>query len=257
MSATRTALVIEWTKVRHSPVGLVTTLLLCLGTVAVTGASMASVGAGGILAAKSEVFVGDGGWAGLLGLAGQVVAAGGLLGFGVMAGWLHGREFADGTVSALFARPVSLRAVARAKLILYLLWAAAVAVALTLGVLVLGVVLALAGAEGFAAGGAARPALTLVCVTVLTAWLALPCAWVATRSRGYLAAVGAAVGLVVLAQLSVLLGAEGWFPFAAPGWWVSQAGAVGPATVLQLLLVVPVAAAAAALTLRAWDRLTL
>lgn len=257
MSATTTAFGIEWTKVRHSPVGVVTTLLLCLGTVAVTGASMASVGEGGVLAAKSEVFVGDGGWAGLFGLAGQVVAAGGLLGCGVMAGWLYGREFTDGTVAALFARPVSLRAVALAKLGLYLLWVLAVAVCVTLGVLALGAVLTVAGTDGFASGGVVRPALTLSGVTVLTGLLALPCAWVATRTRGYLAAVGAAVAVVVAAQTSVLLGAGGWLPFAAPGWWVAQSGAVDPTTVLQLGLVLPVAALAAALTVRAWSRLDL
>ncbi len=257
MSPTRTALGIEWTKARHSPVGVVTTLLLCLGTVAVTGASMASVGAGGVLAAKSEVFVGDGGWPGLFGLAGQVVAAGGLLGCGVMAGWLYGREFTDGTVASLFARPVSLRAVAAAKLGLYLVWVLAVAVAVTLGVLALGAVLTVAGTEGFASGGAARPALTLCGVAVLTGLLALPCAWVATRTGGYLAAVAAAVVIVVVAQMSVLLGAGGWVPFAAPGWWVAQSGAVDATTVLQLALVLPVAAAAGALTVRSWGRLTL
>jgi ABC-2 type transport system permease protein len=258
-----TALTIEWTKARHSPVGVVTSLLLVLGTVAVTGASLASVGADGMLAAKSEVLVGDGGWAGLFGLAGQVVAAGGLLGCGVMVGWLYGREFTDGTVAALFARPVPLRAVAQAKLALYLLWVLAVSSAVTLGVLALGAGLTVSGAEGFASGGAARPAAVLWVATVLwvafvlTGLLALPCAWVATRTGGYLAGVGAAVVLVVLAQMTVLLGAGGWFPFAAPGWWVAGSGATDALSVLQLALVLPVAAVAGAATVRSWGRLSL
>lgn len=257
MSTTTTALAIEWTKFRRSPVSVVTTLLLALGTVAITGASMASVGAGGMLATKSEVFVGDGGWAGLFGMAGQVVAAGGLLGFGVLAGWLYGREFTDGTVAGLFARPVSLGSIATAKLGLYLGWALAVAVVLTIGVLGLGAALALTGVAGFAEGAVVRPAATLLAVTVLTALLALPCALVATLTRGYLAAIGAAVTIVVLAQMSVLLGAGGWFPFAAPGWWVASGSDLDAVTAVQLALVGPVAIAAAALTVRMWGRLVL
>lgn len=257
MSPTSTALAVEWSKFHRSPVSGSTTLILALGVMAVTGASVASVGADGLLAAKSQVLIGDGGWAGLFGIAGQVVAAGGMLGFGVMAGWMHGREFTDGTVAALFAHPVSLRSVATAKLVLYLAWALAVSVAVTIALLALGAVLALGGSAGFESGAAARPAATLLVVSVLTALLALPCAWVATLTRGYLAAVGAAITIVVLAQMSVLLGLGGWFPFAAPGLWVVQAGALDVTTVTQLAMALPVAAAAAALTLRTWANLTL
>ncbi|MEE6272164.1 ABC transporter permease [Georgenia sp. MJ206] len=123
MSAYRAALVVEWMKVRRSPVGGVTTALLVLGVAAVSGASFASIGGDGVLAAKAELLGGGQGWTGLLGLASQVMAVGGLLGFGVMAGWLFGREFTDGTVAALFARPVPLSAVAAAKLTVYLGWA--------------------------------------------------------------------------------------------------------------------------------------
>lgn len=257
MSTYVTALDVEWSKLRRSPVGVVTTALLVLGTVAVSAASLASMGGEGVLAAKADVLAGGTGWVGLFGIAGQVAAVGGLLGFGVMAGWLYGREFTDGTVAALFARPVPLSSVAVAKLLLYLAWALAVATLLTLGVLALGAVLTLSASTGFEAGAGGAAPVRLFAITLLTALLALPCALVATVTRGYLAAVGAAVTIVVVAQVAVMVGVGGWVPFAVPGLWAVGAGAGGGVTASQLALVAPLALATVALTVRAWDRLAL
>lgn len=55
----------------------------------------------------------------------------GLLGFGVALSWTIGREFSDGTITGLFALPVSRPVIALAKLLVHLLWITAVAVALT------------------------------------------------------------------------------------------------------------------------------
>lgn len=257
MSMYRTALSVEWTKFRRSVVSVVTSALLVLGIVAVVAASLTSIGGEGVLAAKAEALAGRPGWPALFSLAGQVTSVGGLLGFGVMVGWLHGREFTEGTVAALFARPVSLAHIAAAKLTVYLAWAIAVAAVLTLGVLALGGVLTLAGGPGFGQGTAGALPVKLFSITLLTALLALPCALVATLTRGYLAAIAAAIMIVVLSQIAVMLGAGGWFPFAAPGLWAVGGGRVSAVTVVQLALVPPLALVAAALTLRSWRRLTL
>lgn len=257
MSRYRAAVSVEWTKFRRSPVSGATTALLVLGVAAISAASFASIGKDGVLGAKAELLAVGEGWVGLFGLASQVMAVGGILGFGVMAGWLYGREFTDGTVSALFARPVPLSALAAAKLTIYLVWAATVA-ALVLGsVLAVGAALALAGDASLEAAAVPGPALRLVVVTALTALLATPCALVATLARGYLAAVAAAITIVVVAQVAVMLGVGAWFPFAAPGVWAADVPGADGVSPAQLALAVPVSLAAAAATVHAWRRLTL
>ncbi|MHA7264377.1 ABC transporter permease [Arthrobacter sp. TMN-37] len=181
---------------------------------------------------------------------------GGLLGFGVVAGWVFGREFTDGTVGSLFLAAVSRTATAAAKLLLVLAWSGAVAVALTATLLAAG---SITGTAGSAAGaGIFALAAKFLLITAATALLALPAAWAATLGRGYLAAIGAVIGIVVVAQLAAMTGLGGWFPFSAPGLWASQGGiGTDATTAVQVLLSVPVGALAAGLTLRSWRRLTL
>lgn len=58
--------------------------------------------------------------------------------------------------------------------------------------------------------------------------------------------------------MAVMSGAGGWFPFSAPGLWAISGGSgAGLVTGMQLLLVLPVPAVFIALTLIAWQRLTL
>src|SRR5690625_6725244 len=55
-------------------------------------------------------------WELLTGITTQVSAAGALLAFGVGLSWLFGREFADNTITGLFAQPVTRGCIALAKL---------------------------------------------------------------------------------------------------------------------------------------------
>jgi ABC-2 type transport system permease protein len=90
---------------------------------------------------------------------------------------------------------------------------------------------------------------------VMSAALTLPIAWVATLSRSVLGGVSAAIGLVVVAQVSVLASLGGWIPLAAPALWAVSAGAeVSP---VQLLLLVPFAGASVLASALAWRRMQL
>ncbi|ALE06304.1 hypothetical protein AL755_13915 [Arthrobacter sp. ERGS1:01] len=250
----RAALAVEWTKFRAAPVTLVTSALLVCGLLLISLASVLAVGGSGAFAAKAATISTDRGWTGLFDGATQVSAVASLLGFGVVIGWMFGREFTDGTATALFGIPVSRPAIAAAKFTIIAAWIGTMALALTAGVLAAGWLL------GFHAPAANVAALAgrLLLVTLLTGLLALPCACVATVGRGYLAAIGAVTAVVALAQVAVITGIGGWFPFAAPGLWAAAGGAaLGATAVLQLLLALPVAALALWLTLRMWRRLTL
>lgn len=250
----RAALAVEWAKFRRARPVWVTTALLTTGVVAMCVLTLQSVhGANAVMAGKAQTIVGDGGRAGLFAAADTIVSVGGLLGFGVVIGWVFGREFTDGTITGLWAAPVSRPALAAAKLLILLSWA--VATSLALGAALAVVAGTLVDEEPLDPG---TPALVgrFLAVALLTAGLAFPCAWVATVARGYLPAVGTIIAVVVVAQMAVMAGAGGWFPFSAPGLWAAgpQAGSVtGPQ--LALALVVP--AVSAGLTLWSWRRLAL
>ncbi|MDT0158336.1 ABC transporter permease [Microbacterium sp. ARD32] len=245
------AIRVEALKLTRSPVGIVAGLAIVLGLLALLGGISAAVAGG-----QPELVVKLGpaasaDWGGLLSAAAQIMSAGGLLGFGVVLSWMFGREFTDGTITALFALPVGRGRIALAKLVVFLCWAVAVAVASTLGLLALGLLLRY-GAPGPDAWVALGRQLAL---GALTAVSAIPVAWVATATRSLLAGVASAIALVVLAQVGALAGAGGWMPPAAPALWAISGGTAVSAG--QLSLTVAVAALFAAVVAVSWSRLQL
>lgn len=249
------ALAVEWLKFRHGRPVWVTSVFLVLGVTAMSALTLVAVdGENPLLAIKAQAIVGAGGWAGLFAAANTIVSVGGLLGFGVVIGWVFGREFTDQTIGGLFAATVGRPAIAAAKLLIVLVWPVLIAVLLVLTLLAAGTWLGAGAVDTEVLGLAAK----FVLITVLSGLLALPCAWAATLGRGYLTAIGAVIGIVIVAQMAVMAGAGGWFPFAAPGLWAIRDGAgADPAMAVQLLLILPLAALAAGLTLHAWHRLAL
>lgn len=243
------AVTAEWTKFRSAPVPIVTTVLLVLGVPGIAAAALAAASGNGPAAAKVAAMVGDGGAEGFLAVVTQVSAAGGLVASGVVNGWVFGREFDDRTISGLLAQPTTPTMIAGAKFLVLALWSTACTVALA------GVSLAAVGALGLEGGAGIGPSLVLLAmVSGLTAALAAVCALVASLARSRLAAVGAAVVLVALAQVAVLLGVGRWFPFATPGEWAAS-------TVVEvdgrggLAVAVVTAGLAAGATVWVWRRL--
>ncbi|RZL76809.1 MAG: bacitracin ABC transporter permease [Rhodococcus sp. (in: high G+C Gram-positive bacteria)] len=244
----RAALAVEWLKFRRARPAQVTTAFLVAGVTALCVLTVhPPAGGSSLTAAKAQSIGGEGGWAGLFTAADTIIAVAGLLGFGVVIGWVFGREFTDGTVHGICAAPVSRAAVAAAKLLILSAWAVATAVGLAAALIGAGLILDESGEPDLRT----RVGKFLL-VAVLTAALALPCAWVATLARGYLPAVAAVIAVVVLAQMAVLTGIGGWFPFSLPGLWAADTGAV-PAG--RLLLVLPIPVIGAALTVHRWQRL--
>lgn len=247
----RAALAVEARKAASARVVTSTTLLLILG-VAALGAVTTRAAADGNqqLLAKLGPLAADGGWISLLGTVSQVTAAGGLLAFGVVLSWLLGREFADGTVTGLFALPVSRSEIALAKLVVYLLWSFAVATALVVTTAVLGFATVTASLDGAASVALLR----LWALTVLTALLAVPAGWSATVGRGPLPGIATSVAILATAQIMAVAGIGGWFPFAAPALWAMFPDSISGA---QLALVPLVSLTFGWLTLATWRRLQL
>lgn len=242
---------VEALKLIRSPVGVIATLAIVLGALALLGGITAGV------AGRNPELIAKAGpaatldWNGLLAGATQITAVVSILGFGIVLAWTFGREFVEGTITGLFGLPAGRAKIALAKLTVYALWAVIVSVVLTLGVLTLGLAFSygLPSAEVWAALG------RLFILGVLSTGLAVPVAWFATLTRSLLAAVGGASALVVTAQIGALAGAGGWMPFAAPALWAMSSGTAVTAAQLGVTLAVPLAFVV--LSCAAWSRLQL
>ncbi|MFC8907026.1 ABC transporter permease [Micromonospora sp. NPDC057140] len=246
----RAALAVEARKVTSARVVAGTSILLLVGIAVLAGATTLAAAGNEQLMAKLGPSATQGGWVSLLATASQITAAGGLLAFGVVLSWLFGREFADGTVTGLFALPVSRPTIALAKLIVYLLSTVGVATLLVLMIAGIG----FATGAGPLAGTAPAGLLRLWSLTVLTALLAVPAGWAATIGRGLLPGIATAVAILVAAQILVVAGTGGWFPFVAPALWAISPGSVS-ATQLAIVPLVPLTFGL--LVLWTWHRLQL
>jgi ABC-2 type transport system permease protein len=248
----RAAIWAEVVKLAGSTVGRVGSAAIVIGISVLSGSMLlaaATTTDPQLLAKLGPVATGD--WTGFLLGAAQITGAGGLGGFAVVLAWMLGREFGDGTIAGLFALPVRRTTIALAKLIVYVAWVIAMSVLLAI---VLTLVGTFAGLGPIAAETVAM-LFRQAALGVMSAAITLPVAWAATLSRSVLGGVSVAIGLVVVAQVSVLAGLAGWMPLAAPALWAISLGTtVSP---IQLSLLIPFGAIFVILTTLSWRRLQL
>jgi ABC-2 type transport system permease protein len=251
MHGLRAAIVVEGRKLLTARVPIVTAVLLIAGVAAIClSTTFAAASGSPDVVAKLGPLVASGGWPGYLSAALQVTAAGSAGACGILLSWSFGREFSEGTVSGLFALPVSRQAIAASKLIVYLLWSVVAAAAVTVVLVAAGLLTGLGELTASDIGVAIR----LPLLIVLTAFMATPAAWVSTLSRGLLGGIAVTIALVASAQVLVFAGSGPWYPPAAPALWALQPTATnGTATLVGLLL----PAVVALLTVIAWGRLQL
>jgi ABC-2 type transport system permease protein len=247
----RAAIWAEVVKLAGSTVGRVGSIAVVAGIAVLSGSMLLAVHSDDpqLLAKLGPVATGD--WNGFLLGAAQITGAGGLGGFAVVLAWMFGREFGDGTITGLFALPVRRSTIALAKLLVYGVWAVAMSVLLGLVLLLVGTIAGLGPLTQADWETLARQ----VALGVMSAAITTPVACAATLSRSVLGGVSVAIGLVVVAQVSVLAGLGGWMPLAAPTLWAVSAG--GAVTPVQLFVLVPFVVAAALATALAWRRMQL
>ena len=246
------AAAVEARKAAASRVLASTAVLLVVGVTAIaTATTAAAAGGNEQLAAKLGPLAAQGGWPGLLAVADQVTAAAAVGAFGIGLSWLYGREFAEGTITGLFALPVTRPTIALAKLAVYLLWTVVTAAVLTTTLAIAAAATFRAAPDATAWAGLGR----LLALAVMSALLPLPAAWAATLGRGLLPGIAITAVLMVTAQIVVGASSAGaWFPFAAPALWAIQPGSTSP---VQLAVSGLVAAGFGVLTLLTWHRLQL
>ena len=182
----------------------------------------------GLVSAKANLISYSGtDWSTYLGFSGQIIAAGGFFLFVLAVSWVFGREFADGTLKDLLAVPVPRASILLAKFIVVAIWSAALAIIILITVLSMGALLKLPGGSQsvITQGGA-----VVLITALLTIWVVLPFALFASVGRGYLLPVGVAVLTVMMANLVAVAGWGEIFPWAVPGLYVQDKGALPPAS---------------------------
>jgi ABC-2 type transport system permease protein len=167
----------------------------------------------GILRTKAEVLSGTADWPSYFGLLAQATAVGGVLVFALITSWVFGREFVDRTAKDLLALPTPRSSIVSAKFVVSMVWT------LLLALEVFGVGLAVGGIIGlpeWSGSVFAEAAATMGVVTVLSMILLPPIAFIAGASRGYLAPMGFAIVVLVLAQVLAAVGWGPFFPWSVP-----------------------------------------
>lgn len=248
--AFRAALILEVRKLVRAPVARIATAsVFVVNLITTIGGYAAATHAGRTeLGRKASGLVAAPGWPGFTGLAATGIGITMLLASGIVMAWSAGREFTDNTVVGLFAVPPRPATIAAAKLTTTLAWvvllSSTTAVAAGLGGLALGLPWAGAGLHAgvIAAAGA------------LLGAAATPCMWVATRWRGYLPGIGAALALVVVSNVAAGFGFGHYIPWTIPVLWATP-GTQTPAGLLLAPLIV--GALGAWGTLHSWRTLQL
>lgn len=249
----RSAIFVEWLKLRRSRVTLTVTLLavFVMPLLGFGFVRLAETGGNGAIGAKLEGLVVGTGWDAYFGVEGQMLAVSQFLAAGFLTVWCFGREFTDRTIESLFALPVSRKAIAWAKFAALAGWATAICVA---AVAAVGVVGFLAGLEQ-PSGGVFAGLAKLLAVELLVSMLAMTVALAASIGRGYLPGFGAIIGLVAVSQVAVLFGSGGWFPYATPALWsVSWQDAAISVFPAQFVLVLVTGITGMWLTVKWWTR---
>lgn len=255
LSRLSAALWAEALKARRSPAPMLTALAFTLpplmgGLFMVIARDPAWARRMGFVAAKAELTVATADWPTYVGLLTQSIAVGGLLLFGLVVIWIFGREYSDRTVTDLLALPTPRESIVAAKLIVAVVWSAA----LTAEVLLLGLGIGSAiGLPGWSAALAIDAAYRIAVTAGLTVLLVVPLAFAASAGRGYLAPVGGLILVVFLAQILAAVGWGAYFPWSVPALYSGAGGPdLPPLAPPSYLLVVAAGVAGAALTMAWW-----
>lgn len=253
MTALQAAVHVELRKARASRVMHTVTILAVAGIAFLAGALVVAAQAGNPqILSQLGPLAGKTGWELLGPITAQITAAGALLAFGVALSWIFGREFTDGTIAGLFALPVPRPAIALAKMCVYLLWVAAVALGLTVLLLLAGLTIDAGDLEPEVLDQLARQA----ALVVLTGLIATPAGLGATLGRGPLPGIAVTVMIVIAAQVTAIASpaAAAWVPLSAPGLWALSPEMVEPG---QLATVAIIPAVFVTWTCVAWGRIRL
>ncbi len=175
----------------------------------------------GLITTKAQLLTGTADWTSFFGFLAQAVAGGGMVLFSIITIWVFGREFSDHTLKELLALPTSRETIVTAKFIVLAIWSLVITI-LIFGVgLIVGNLVAI---PGWSVELVRTSFISILGTAVLTIPLMSFVALLASIGRGYLPPFGWIIFIVLLADLSVILGWGDWFPWAVPGLFGGAGG---------------------------------
>ena len=203
----------------------------------------------GLIAAKTQL-LGSADWPSLFLILKEVVSIGGIFGFGFLASWIFGREYADRTAKDLLALPVSRAMILFAKFIAVAIWSLLLSALIYVAGLLAG---SIVGLSGFDIKAAIQAFAQFGMTAVLTVVLSTPIAYLASCGRGYMLPLGFLVLVVLLTQFVNALGYAAYFPWAIPAIYC---GAMGDASlgIASYIILLATGVAGVCLTLHYWCR---
>ncbi len=173
------------------------------------------------MGAKAQI-IGEANWSSYFEILAQVIAIGGLVGFGFIASWIFGREFSDHTAKDLFALPVSRSLIVLSKFVVMFLWGILLSVIVLAVGLIAGKIVNISGWSVQVVIGGLN---LLVITSILTIVLSIPVAFFASYGQGFLPPMGYVIFTIVISQFAAAFGHGAYFPWAIPALY---SGAAGP-----------------------------
>lgn len=180
----------------------------------------------GLLGTKANLAGLEATWPAFGSYLGLITGAAGMLLVAFIVAFVFGREYADGTAKNLLALPVGRGWFAGGKLLVALVWWLALAVAALAEGFGIGWLLELPGFSSEVAGGIVAGSLLAAGMSFL---LAPVVAWVTVWSRSYLAALGFALGMLLMGDLVGHTGWAPWFPWSIVPLITGMVGQAVPA----------------------------
>ena len=230
----------EFLKLRRSKVTWLSLAALSLGPLAVALFMWIVRAPGrarqlGLLGSKADLAGISATWPSYFSMLAMIVGMGGLLLLAFIVAFIFAREYVEGTAKNLLALPVGRHWIVLAKLAVAAVWWAALVVAVVVETLLIGSAMALPGFSWTIAGGGVRDVVVVAAVVFM---LAPVVAWIATLARGYLAPLGFALAMLVLAQVFGKTGWGPWFPWSIVASFVGSVGGRVPPVASESLVVV-------------------
>jgi len=161
----------------------------------------------GLIAAKARWSAGSADWPTYLSMMLQMTGVAGMILIGVIAAYVFGREYAEGTAKIMLALPIHREWFVLGKVAMIVIWFAALSIAFCAESILMGL---LVGLPGYSPGLVIH---TLTIDLEAAALILLLCpvaAWTAVASKGYLAPLGVTIFTLIL---GMVFGSTGWAPW--------------------------------------------
>lgn len=205
----------------------------------------------GLISAKAQLIAGTADWPTFLSVLSQAIAIGGIVLFSLIATWVFGREFADGTVMEWLAVPVGRGSILVAKFIVVLLWSVVQAALIYLIALILGLLIGLPQGNATVLWQGTQ---TFGATALLVAAVMTPVAFFASIGRGYLLPVGVTLILIIFANVLVVAGWGIYFPWAIPALFAGAGDTQETLAMTSYWIVLGTALAGVVATYLWWQR---